>query len=112
MNGLSVVTVSTIVSASSPAAASTRAMTGSVRTEKNSNADCSIARRRSVGTRARLSSRANRRSANASGYQCVESARADKYTWGAEMAEVEISAMTFGPFGVGHRDGKAVMVAH
>jgi 23S rRNA (uracil1939-C5)-methyltransferase len=28
------------------------------------------------------------------------------------MAEVEISAMTFGPFGVGHRDGKAVMVAH
>ncbi len=26
--------------------------------------------------------------------------------------EVEISAMTFGPFGVGHRDGKAVMVAH
>jgi len=28
------------------------------------------------------------------------------------MAEVEIRAMTFGPFGVGHRDGKAVMVAH
>lgn len=28
------------------------------------------------------------------------------------MAEVEISAMTFGPFGVGHSDGKAVMVAH
>jgi len=28
------------------------------------------------------------------------------------MAEVEISAMTFGPYGVGHRDGKAVMVAH
>jgi 23S rRNA (uracil1939-C5)-methyltransferase len=28
------------------------------------------------------------------------------------MAEVEISAMTFGPFGVGHRDGKAVMVAN
>jgi len=28
------------------------------------------------------------------------------------MTEVEISAMTFGPFGVGHRDGKAVMVAH
>ncbi len=28
------------------------------------------------------------------------------------MAEVEISAMTFGPFGVGRRDGKAVMVAH
>ena len=27
------------------------------------------------------------------------------------MAEVEISAMTFGPFGVGHRDGKAVMIA-
>ena len=26
------------------------------------------------------------------------------------MAEVEISAMTFGPFGVGRRDGKAVMV--
>ena len=28
------------------------------------------------------------------------------------MAEVEISGMTFGPFGVGHRDGKAVMVAN
>ena len=28
------------------------------------------------------------------------------------MAEVEISAMTFGPYGVGHREGKAVMVAH
>ena len=28
------------------------------------------------------------------------------------MAEVEISAMTFGPYGVGHQDGKAVMVAH
>src|SRR5260370_15933792 len=28
------------------------------------------------------------------------------------MAEVEISAMTFGPFGVGRREGKAVMVAH
>ncbi len=27
------------------------------------------------------------------------------------MPEVEISAMTFGPFGVGRRDGKAVMVA-
>jgi 23S rRNA (uracil1939-C5)-methyltransferase len=26
------------------------------------------------------------------------------------MAEIEISAMTFGPFGVGHLDGKAVMV--
>ena len=28
------------------------------------------------------------------------------------MTELEISAMTFGPYGVGHRDGKAVMVAH
>jgi len=27
------------------------------------------------------------------------------------MPEIEISAMTFGPFGVGRRDGKAVMVA-
>jgi 23S rRNA (uracil1939-C5)-methyltransferase len=26
------------------------------------------------------------------------------------MAELEISAMTFGPYGVGHQDGKAVMV--
>src|SRR5712692_10935025 len=29
-----------------------------------------------------------------------------------DMAEIEISAMTFGPFGRGHREGKAVMVAH
>jgi 23S rRNA (uracil1939-C5)-methyltransferase len=28
------------------------------------------------------------------------------------MAQVEITAMTFGPFGVGRLDGKAVMVAH
>jgi 23S rRNA (uracil1939-C5)-methyltransferase len=28
------------------------------------------------------------------------------------MSTIEISAMTFGPFGVGHLDGKAVMVAH
>ncbi|HZC45736.1 MAG TPA: hypothetical protein VE243_04625, partial [Candidatus Acidoferrum sp.] len=27
------------------------------------------------------------------------------------MPEIEISAMTFGPFGVGRQDGKAVMVA-
>jgi 23S rRNA (uracil1939-C5)-methyltransferase len=28
------------------------------------------------------------------------------------MSTIEISAMTFGPYGVGHLDGKAVMVAH
>jgi 23S rRNA (uracil1939-C5)-methyltransferase len=28
------------------------------------------------------------------------------------MPTIEISAMTFGPYGVGHLDGKAVMVAH
>src|SRR5258708_3926429 len=28
------------------------------------------------------------------------------------MEGVETGSMTFGPFGVGHRDGKAVMVAH
>lgn len=28
------------------------------------------------------------------------------------MAEIEITAMTFGPFGVGHLDGKTVMVPH
>jgi hypothetical protein len=27
------------------------------------------------------------------------------------MPEIEISAMTFGPFGVGRHEGKAVMVA-
>ncbi len=28
------------------------------------------------------------------------------------MAQVEITAMTFGPYGVGRLDGKAVMVPH
>ena len=30
----------------------------------------------------------------------------------ASMAQVEITAMTFGPYGVGRLDGKAVMVPH
>jgi 23S rRNA (uracil1939-C5)-methyltransferase len=63
-----------------------------------------------MGATARRSHYKSRRTSRAS--RVVESARADKYTWHSEMAEVEISAMTFGPYGVGHRDGKAVMVAH